>query len=157
MIGPPSLSFKVGGSRWQAVIGGLLLALGTISVLGMALSPRHFSTWAVACAILGWICTVWVFYRARRDAPVGTLYWDGTHWHWADSLDYSVQSVSVAMDFQRLILVRVERTFAPRMWLWLEWDAVQGSKSWISLRRALVYAAHQPRSSGVSAQEGAYP
>jgi hypothetical protein len=104
---------------------------------------------AVACSALA-------FYRSWRYAPVGTLYWDGTHWHWADRMDYSVQKVHVTMDLQRWMLVRLERASARPLWLWLEQGAVPKGR-WIALRRALVYATRQRQTSNTLAQDGAYP
>ena len=156
MNGPPSLSFNVGRSRWQAATGSLLVGLGAMTTLGVVLSSQHFSILAAASSVLTLACSGGVFYRAWRDAPVGTLYWDGTHWHWADSMDYSVQSVGVAMDLQRRVLVRLERVSARPMWLRLEQGAALPS-AWIALRRALVYAARQTRPSDALAQDGVAP
>jgi hypothetical protein len=156
MIGPPSLSFKVGRSRWQTTAGYLLIGLGALTMLAMGFSPHHFSPWAVASATFAWGVSGWVFYRAWRDAPVGTLHWDGTHWHWADGGDYSVLSVGVTVDLQRWVMVRLERVSACPMWLWLERGDVSHS-AWTALRRALVYAARQPRTSDALIQDGAYP
>lgn len=156
MIGPPSLSFKVGRSRWQTATGCLLVGLGAFTTLAMGVSPNHFSPLSVASAVVAWGVFGWVFYRAWRDAPIGTLHWDGTHWHWADSVDYSVQSINVTMDLQRWVLVRLERVTARPMWLWLERDNVSHG-TWAALRRALVYAARQPRTSDALTQDGAYP
>jgi hypothetical protein len=156
MIGPPSLSFNVGRSRWQTATGCLLIGLGALTVLAMGLNPNHFSPLAVASAVFAWGLSGWVFYRTWRNAPVGRLHWDGTHWHWADSVDYSVERVGVAMDLQRWVLVRLARTSAPPMWLWLEHGSVSHD-AWIALRRALVYAARQPLATNALTQDGAYP
>jgi hypothetical protein len=156
MFGPPSLSFKVGRSRWQTVLGGLFLGLGAMTTLSVVLSLSHFSPWAVAASFFAWTCSGGLYYRAWRNAPVGTLHWDGTHWHWADSVDYSVQRVSVTIDLQRWMLVRLERVSARPIWLWLERGA-EPYGTWTALRRALVYAARQPRSSDALANDGVYP
>jgi hypothetical protein len=156
MSGPPSLSFKVGRSRWQAATGSLFLGFGAVTTLGMVLSPHHFSPLAVVSAVVAFACTGLAFLRVRRNSPVGTLHWDGTHWHWADSVDYSVQSVRVAMDFQRWMLVRLERESARPVWLWLERGAAPNS-TWMALRRALAYAARQSQPSAALEQDGAYP
>jgi hypothetical protein len=156
MIGPPSLSFKVGRSRWQTVTGGLFVGLGIVTALGMLFSPQHFSLWAVASAGIALACAGLVFLIAWRNAPVGTLHWDGAHWHWADSADYSVQNIRVTMDLQRWVLVRLERAGAGALWLWLERGAASYG-TWMALRRALVYAERQRQPSDALAADGAYP
>lgn len=156
MIGPPSLSFKVGRSRWQTVTGSLFVGLGAATALGMVLGPSHFSPWAAVFAVFASIFSGLVFYRAWRYAPVGTLHWDGTHWHWADNVDYSVLGLSVTMDLQRWMLVRLERVAARPLWIWLE-HGEESHTAWIALRRALVYAARQARPLDAMAQDGAYP
>jgi hypothetical protein len=156
MFGPPSVSFKVDRSWWQTAVGTIFGGFGAVTTLGMALSPHHFSLWAVASAGFAWTASVWMFYRAWRDAPVGTLQWDGAHWHWADGVDYSVTTINVAMDLQRWVLIRLERASASPVWLWLE-QGTEESGNWIALRRALVYATRRIQSSDVQAQGSVYP
>lgn len=156
MSGPPSLSYNVGRSRWQAATGALFVGLGVAVMGGMALNPHHFPPAAMVSVAFAVAGSGFAFYRAWRYAPVGTLHWDGAHWHWADRMDYSVQKVQVTMDLQRWMLVWLERETGRPLWLWLEQGGVP-KRNWLALRRALVYAARQPRTSNALAQDGAYP
>jgi toxin CptA len=156
MFGPPSVSFKVGRSRWQAVTGVMFVGFGSVTTLAMVLSPHHFPTWAAVFAVIAWACSGWSFYRTLRETPVGTLLWDGIHWHWAGSRDYSVSAISVTMDLQYWMLVRVERISAQPIWLWLERGSRPSTK-WIALRRALVHTARRPSAPDALTQGNVYP
>jgi hypothetical protein len=156
MFGPPSLTFKVGRSRWQAATGSLFLSLGLAGALGMALSPLHFSPRAVASTFFLLSCIGLAAYWAWRSAPVGALHWDGSQWHWSDGVDHPVQGLAVTLDFQKWVLVRLNLDSARPLWLWLERGAASPN-TWMSLRRALVYAARNAISADGRGDEGALP
>lgn len=82
----------------------------------------------------------WVGWRA---SAVGQVAWDGQQWRWqsrayqAGSVDYDM---SVAFDFQSLMLLRIHNPAHATLWLWADRGAFP--QRWLDLRRA-VYSPHR--------------
>ena len=74
---------------------------------------------------------------------MGQLAWDGQAWRW-DSRGYQAgevtYSVTVAFDFQSVLLLRVGNPARASLWLWAEGSAFP--QRWLDLRRA-VYSPHR--------------
>jgi toxin CptA len=105
------------GSR--AMDWRLLLAMIVIVLAGMA-------------AYVGW-----------KHTPVGQLAWDGQRWRW-DGPGYQAgtveQKLSVVVDFQNLLLLRLENPAHAHLWVWAERHVLP--ERWLDLRRA-VYSPHK--------------
>jgi hypothetical protein len=86
---------------------------------------------AGAIALWGW-----------RKAVTGRLQWDGEHWLWTEFGDAAIQRMSIVLDFQRLLLLRVESEGGAVQWLWLESKA--SDRSWRALRRAVIGIGASP-------------
>ena len=118
MTGLLSAALWLYGSR---VTGAhLLLATAATTLTGLA-------------ALLGW-----------KRSPVGQLVWDGQFWRW-EGLGYQAglieQKLSVVVDFQRFLLLRLEDPAHAQLWLWAESHAMP--ERWLDLRRA-VYSPQKP-------------
>lgn len=153
MHNAPPVAYPLGRSSLQA---GLLLAVWLAGAAALVLCVIYAPAlggriWLLALAVFAAGCgAAWGW----RNSPIGVLHWDAQCWHW-ESLAYRsgtpVQGLSVALDFQRVLLLRLENQDHARFWLWAERGAMP--ERWLDLRRA-VYA-HQrlsPLSAGSRAQ-----
>ena len=77
-------------------------------------------------------------HRSWKNVPQGKLAWDGGIWCW-ESPSYQTgiaeQKLSVIVDFQHLLLLRIENQASASVWLWAEQKAMP--ERWLDLRRAL--------------------
>lgn len=134
----PSVSYPVGRSRWAGALAAVLWLCGLAGALLWAAQPQvafwrlAFAWAAVAAAGLAALGAWWF-------TPRGTLAWDGSGWTWTPhGGPAAAGELQVALDFQRLLLVRFRAADAPG-WFWLE----RGGERWDELRRA-VYSRARP-------------
>ena len=139
----PAVSFSVTPSPWHVRLILVLWLLGCVAALVFLMqSPLHPETLALllaslalsgAVALVGW-----------KKTPCGLLRWDGQAWHWSVFADADPCHVTLLLDFQKVMLVRVYSMAGRRQWLWL--DASQAGKAspWIALRRAVVGSRRLP-------------
>ena len=70
--------------------------------------------------------------------------WDGQCWRW-EGIGYlagvAEQQLTVVVDFQNLLLLRLENPAHAHLWLWAERHVLP--ERWLDLRRA-VYSPHKP-------------
>ena len=73
-----------------------------------------------------------------KNSPVGQLAWDGQLWRW-ESPGYQTgvaeQKLVVIVDFQHLLLLRIENQAHASLWLWPERKALP--ERWLDFRRAV--------------------
>lgn len=77
-------------------------------------------------------------YRGWKNSPVGQLAWDGQFWRWEGpgyQSGVAEQKLSVVVDFQILLLLRLENPAHAHLWLWAERHALP--ERWLDLRRAV--------------------
>ncbi len=157
---PPAVSFKVGRSRWHALVlsAGVLVTTMSLSVFAWT-AAAEFPRWAVwvqaLLVLLTGIGAAW----AWRRSPIGTLRWDGEQWFWMTRLEMSVSGLSIVCDFQRWMLVSMRCAGIRPFFLWLEPTHATSVQSWVALRRALVHSssfAALPPDDSVE-PEGKYP
>jgi hypothetical protein len=141
MHNAPPVAYPMGRSSLQA---GLLLAVWLSGAAALVLCALFapalgWRLWLLALAVCAGGCmAVWGW----RNSPVGLLHWDGQNWHWESPAYQSgtpVRRLSVKMDFQRVLLLKLENQDHARLWLWAERKGMP--ERWLDLRRA-VYA-HQ--------------
>ena len=142
MHSAPPVAYPLGRSSFQACgLLGFWLAGAAAWVLCAIVAPGlSWRLWLLAGAVLVAGCAAaWGW----RNSPLGLLRWDGQCWHW-ESLAYQagtpVLALSVVLDFQRVLLLRLENQDHARLWLWAERSALP--ERWLDLRRA-VYAHHR--------------
>ena len=141
MHSAPPVAYPLGRSSLQA---GLLLAVWLAAAAGWVMCAFFapalgWRLWLLALAVLvagsgaawGW-----------KNSAIGVLHWDAQCWHWESTAYQSgtpVRRLLVVLDFQRVLLLRLENQDHARLWLWAERKALP--ERWLDLRRA-VYA-HQ--------------
>ncbi len=131
-LGRSSLQAGLLLAFWLAGAAALVLCVLFAPALGWRLWLLVFGVFAAGCvAAWGW-----------KNSPLGVLHWDAQCWHWespAYQAGTPVRRLSVVLDFQRVLLLRLENQDHARLWLWAERMAMP--ERWLDLRRA-VYA-HQ--------------
>ena len=130
-----AVSWTVTPSRWhlRLVLTGCLAvaALGagfaydSASSLSAKLLPGGAT---LACCAMAW--------NGWRQAPSGTLRWDGQQWHWSGFRAAQACTLQWHMDLQHTVLVCVRQPAQGSVWLWLERRSC--APDWMALRRALV-------------------
>lgn len=156
---PPAVSFPVGRSRWHATVLAACMSLALLSLFPLAwAADTEFPAWAVWGQVLLVLLAGIGAAVAWHRSPVGTLRWDGEHWLWVASQDHAVSGLRIVFDFQRLVLVSLQRAGQPLLWLWLE-PVHDTPHNWLALRRALVHSTqHGLRAPSQSTdQEGLLP
>lgn len=144
---PAAVQWIVNRSRWMARVLLLIWLLGWVSVLTViqtqVVSLESAVVWGFAMLLIsGLAWNIW------RGAPTGLLRWDGRAWYWSGFAGDVPCTVTLHMDFQRLLIVSARQTGAPAAWLWLE--AFPDTQGWMPLRRALVMAAVNTSAEGVA-------
>jgi hypothetical protein len=73
-----------------------------------------------------------------KNSPAGQLRWDGQDWCW-ESRGYQsgtpARHLTVALDLQRFLLLRLENHDKATLWLWASRSAMP--ERWMDLRRAV--------------------
>ena len=142
MRSPPSVLVPVGRSAWAflavllPVLAGAAVGLAWAWTAQDLLRPALFAVaWGLA-AVLAW--------RQASRAPTGVLRFEAGAWSWwGDGGPPGEEPVRprVALDLQRLMLLRLERA-GSAMWLWLTPGGDPGR--WLALRRCLYWSARRP-------------
>lgn len=143
----PPVVYPLGRSRFQGlVLLGLWLAAGLLVMLWWLAAPKLDWRFALAAVVL--LGAGWAARTGWENSPAGQLAWDGQVWHW-ESQGYqagtAVLELSVLLDFQRILLLRLENQAHARLWLWAERASMPDR--WLDLRRA-VYS--RPKASAAS-------
>lgn len=138
----PSVIYPLGRSRCQ---GYLLLGLwvaGSLSVMLWLYGSRAMD-WRPFLAVASISLAGLAAYIGWKNSPVGQLAWDGQFWRWEGpgyQTGVAVQKLSVVVDFQNLLLLRLENQAHAHLWLWAERKVLP--ERWLDLRRA-VYSPHK--------------
>jgi toxin CptA len=154
MHGAPSVSYPVGRSS----MAGCVLAAVWLAAAAAALawSSSGASAWKLLLAggltlVLGTLAA-----RSWWRGQEGTLAWDGAGWTWATAASPLGKegSLSVALDLQRLLLVRWVSPHG-RRWFWLQRQASRDQ--WVALRRAVYSRADADAPSGAESPPSSTP
>lgn len=103
----------------------------------------HTFDWRVYLALTAVMLAGAVAYKGWKSTPVGQLTWDGQCWRWEGTgylTGVAEQKLTVVVDFQSLLLLRLENPAYAHLWLWAERRVLP--ERWLDLRRA-VYAPHR--------------
>ena len=106
--------------------------------------------WRQLTGVAAIVCAGSAAFHGWNTAPVGQLAWDGQVWRWEGpgyQAGVAEYDLSVALDFQNLILLRIENQAHAKLWLWAERRAFPAR--WLDLRRA-VYSPHRTLNTLVS-------
>jgi toxin CptA len=134
MHSAPSVSYPVGRSRYAT---RLLVAVWTAGVCCVGLAcylSDHFGWLTVLLAGSAVLAGVAAFVSLSR-MPAAELAFDGQRWSISGRHAPQAADAVVVLDFQILLLVRLDVPRAAPCWLWLERPA--NPARWQDLRRAL--------------------
>lgn len=133
----PPVVYPLGRSRFQGcLLLGLWLA-GLVLVLLWFCVTRQLD-WRMAVALVAVLGAGVATHSSWKNAATGQLAWDGEVWCW-ESPSYQTgiaeQQLSVIVDCQHLLLLRLENQAHASLWLWAEQKALP--ERWLDLRRAV--------------------
>lgn len=138
----PSIVYPLRQSAFQAcLLLGLWLAGALSILLWLYGGPRL--DWHLLLALIAMVFAGLLAYIGWKNAPVGQLAWDGQFWRWEGHgyyLGATEQKLTVIVDFQKYLLLRLENPAHARLWLWAEREVLP--ERWLDLRRA-VYSSHK--------------
>ena len=147
----PAVNFSVQRSRWHArfIIALFVLALAACVLFAVERAALDASTAGFALAVL--VATAFAF-SAWHNSPQGSLRWDGQQWYWSGFATNLPCRLTLLMDFQRVVVVRLVAEDHAPLCLWLE--ASVGDASWRPLRRAIVSSQANVGTPGRKAEPG---
>lgn len=133
MHSAPSVSYPVGRSRFQAALLIVVaLAMLAVSLFWWAAAPWD---WRMSLMLV-LLCLALLFaWQAWRYTQQGTLAWNGVSWRFTGSQSSVVGAVSVPIDLQSTVLLKVTPQDGPQLWLWAERRRLE--PLWIPLRLAV--------------------
>ena len=133
MHNAPTVSYPVGRSHVQ---GALLIFLLFAALATLFLWRAH--------ALWGWrqglmtttLCLAALFaWQEWRRTRQGLLIWDGDSWCLGTAQSSVTGSMSVQLDFQFILLLKITPLRGPPLWLWAERKRLE--PLWTPLRRAV--------------------
>lgn len=136
------MSYPLWRSHLQAWVLSGFWAVAVLLIAAWVLASQ-FTGWRQLTGIAAVICAGLAAYQGWKNSPVGQLTWDGQAWHWegpgyqAGIAEYKLLA---ALDFQNVMLLRIENQAHAKLWLWAERRAFPAR--WLDLRRA-VYSPHR--------------
>lgn len=136
MHSAPSVVYPLGRSFVQGLtLLGFWLAGALVLGLWWAITPgAGWRLWFTLAVLLGaGMAAVWRW----KNSAIGQLCWDGQVWRWESQgylPDRLNQQLTVVLDLQRTMLLRLERQDQPPLWLWAARSAMP--ERWLDLRRA---------------------
>jgi toxin CptA len=138
----PSVTYPLGRSHWQALV---LLAfwLAALLLVGVWTLASQELGWRQAAGGISLVGAGWAARHGWKNAAVGQLTWDGQVWRWEGpgyQAGVAEYALLVALDFQKVMLLRLENQAHAKLWLWAERGALP--ERWLDLRRA-VYSPHR--------------
>jgi toxin CptA len=145
----PSVTYPLGRSHWQAWVLSVFWLLAVVLVGAWVMVSQHVG-WRQLTGLAALIGVGLIALHGWKNSAVGQLAWDGQVWRWegpgyqAGVAEYELLA---ALDFQSVMLLRLENQAHAKLWLWAEQRAFPAR--WLDLRRA-VYSPHRSLSGVVS-------
>jgi toxin CptA len=138
----PPVVYPLGRSRFQVwLLPGLWLA--GLLVVSLWVYVAQQVDWRTVLALVAVLLAGVAAYTGVESARAGQLAWDGEVWRW-ETLSYQAgiaeYELSVVVDFQHRLLLRLQNQAQTNTWLWVERQAAP--ERWLDLRRA-VYSPHR--------------
>lgn len=99
--------------------------------------------WRLFLAVTAMTLAGLAAYAGWKNSPVGQLAWDGQFWRWEGpgyQTGAAEQMLSVIVDCQNLMLLRLENPAHAHLWLWVERGILP--ERWLDFRRA-VFSQHK--------------
>jgi toxin CptA len=141
MHNAPAVSYPVGRSSFA---GRLMILAWSFAVAGLVAWQMQVqaSPVALALAVAILIASGASALRSWLRSPEGTLAWDGLGWTWSIDSGAQAGTPDVALDAQRVLLLRWLGGSGKPKWLWLE--RASRPARWDDLRRAVYSRASPP-------------
>ena len=136
------MTYPLGRSHWQAWVLSSF-GISALLLVGVWILTSQHIGWRQFAGLISVICVSSAAFQGWKNSPVGQLAWDGQVWRWegpgyqAGIAEYKLLA---AVDFQNVMLLRIENQAHAKLWLWAEQRAF--SARWLDLRRA-VYSPHR--------------
>ncbi|WP_431097811.1 hypothetical protein [Polaromonas aquatica] len=139
----PPVIYPLERSRFLGiVILGIWLS-GLLLTAFWCFSGIHSLDWRVGLAVASVLGAGVAARIGWQSSPIGQLAWSGETWRW-ESPGYQAgvaeYELSVVIDFQHVLLLRLENQTHKRLWMWVARSAMP--ERWLDLRRA-VYSPHK--------------
>jgi hypothetical protein len=149
MHNAPPVAYPLGRSHFQGwALAGFWIA-GLLVTIGWWLIAPGFD-WRTVTAMAAVVAAGVAAWLGWRSAPLGQLHWDGQVWRW-ESPGYQagtpVRALSVVLDLQRILLIRLDNHDHASLWLWAHRSAFPDR--WLDLRRA-VYSRRKAWPAGLA-------
>ncbi|OOG38432.1 hypothetical protein [Polaromonas sp. A23] len=136
MHSAPSVVYPLGRSFVQGLtLLGFWLAGALVLGFWWAITPgAGWRLWFTLTVLLGsGMAAAWRW----KNSPAGQLCWDGQVWRWQSQAYLAGmpgRQLTVALDLQRTMLLRLENQDHTPLWLWAARSAMP--ERWLDLRRA---------------------
>jgi hypothetical protein len=120
-------------------VGFVLLGvwlLGVAAALAFMMLQTHL--WQRFAVLASNLLTGWWAWQYVQSISAGRLHWDGGAWFWTHFDADPVKKLSLMLDAQQFMLVRLQSQRGQVDWLWLH--ATQYPSAWWDVRRALVHS-----------------
>jgi hypothetical protein len=133
MHNAPTVSYPVGRSHFQAALLIFLLVAAIMTwFLWVANAPWG---WRQGLMIVT-LCLAALFaWQQWQLTCQGMLSWDGTTWCFSGTHSSVMGSISVQLDFQFLLFLKMTPLSGPQLWLWAE--RKRHEPLWVPLRLAV--------------------
>jgi len=133
MHNAPSVSYPVGRSHFQAGLLVLMVLAGLI--VDLVWSTQSLWGWRQGLVGVS-LCLAAVFaLHEWQRTPQGTLSWDGVAWCFNEEQQAVIGGMTVSLDLQFILLLRLTPNKGPPLWLWAERS--RQAPLWVALRRAV--------------------
>ena len=136
---PPPISVNVPRAAWQWRVTCGLWVMGVLACV--AFLQQQTSTWPRVLVPLSCLVAGAAAWRGWKNALTGRLQWDGQHLYWTHFDALPVHELSVLLDFQRFLLVKIVSQQGEAAWLWLHSE--QMDAQYLALRRVLIDASRR--------------
>ena len=133
MHNAPSVIYPVGRSHFQ--VGFLVLTVLAGLIVDLFWSTQ--SLWGWRQGLVGsslCLAAVFALHEWHRTQQ-GTLNWDGVVWCFNEGQGAVIGGVTVSLDLQFVLLLRLTPNKGPSFWLWAE--RRRQAPPWVALRRAV--------------------
>ena len=147
MHSAPSVSFPVGRSRFASRLVAGVWLLGAAAFVAWCLEYSG-AGWRTAALVVLLLVAGLGVRRATRAGEGSLLKWDGQLWSCSGKLCFGNATMTPQLDFQSLMLVRLQEQGRRTAWLWL--DRAFDPTRWLDLRRAVHASAAVRRAASSS-------